>query len=183
MFALPIYVMALCVTVGVSGLSAISDLRRLSIPNVYALILFFAFWAAYALLWGLGAAHIVFMPLMSHILSGLIVFGLTSALFAFGLMGAGDSKMASALALWTGLPGLIIFLFFTGLAGGVLALWALFVQKKKPFKNPDPGGWIGNLQAGNSKVAYGIAIFAGALTAFADLGYFNLQTLLALAQV
>jgi len=181
MLAIIIFLTGLGVAAGVSALAAWSDARYMQIPNPHSLIILAAFFISYAGLWVLGVAGVVFAPFVSHLLSGLIVFGVSAALFGFGMMGAGDSKLASALALWTGFSGLYSFLIVTVLAGGVLALMALAIGKFRPFAAPPEGSWPDQVQQGKSKVPYGIGIFIGALASFAQIGYFNMNIYAVLA--
>ena len=83
--------------------------------------------------------------------AGAIVFVLLAGAFYAGMMGGGDVKLASALALWFSPAGTIKFLVLMSVAGGVLTLGIL--------------GWH-HLQRRNGRpeIPYGIAIACGALT-------------------
>lgn len=171
MFALIIFLVCLFTALGTGVLAALSDIRGMTIPNVYSGIIIVAFFVAFAALSLLGQAD-VFFGFESHLLALIIVFGATVALFGLHVIGAADSKLASAYALWVGVvPGLFAFLMYTALAGGVLALVALALKKWKPLKSPPAGSWPARVQAGESKVPYGAAILAGALASFIKLGY------------
>ncbi|MGI9492229.1 MAG: prepilin peptidase, partial [Geminicoccaceae bacterium] len=50
-------------------------------------------------------------------------------LFAFNLMGGGDVKLMSGLALWAGVDLVALFLVITGLAGGVMSLCVLLFRR------------------------------------------------------
>ena len=52
--------------------------------------------------------------------SVLLLFGY--ALFAFGMLGGGDAKMIAVSGLWLGFPCSLLFVLFSALAGGALAL-------------------------------------------------------------
>jgi len=155
---------------GVPLLDALADIRGMTIPNLYSIIVAAVFFVCYGLLWLLGYAD-VFAPFVSHVLGGLVVFAVTAPLFALGIMGAADSKLSSAYGFWMGLQGLFPFLVYTSLAGGFIALLALLFQKAKPFKSASKDSWVGRVQAGESKVPYGVAIVIGALASFLFLGY------------
>jgi prepilin peptidase CpaA len=60
-----------------------------------------------------------------HVALGLVLFFVGYALFAFGVFGGGDAKMLAAAGLWFGLGQTVMFLFYTALAGGLLALFVL----------------------------------------------------------
>ena len=149
-----------------------SDFKGLTIPNLYSYVIAGAFTVTYILLWLFGRDD-VFASLFSHIVGALIVFGVSAAMFAFKSLGAADSKLATAYALWMGVKGLFPFLFYMTLFGGLLGVSAILIRKYKPFESPPEGSWIAHLQAGESKVPYGIAITLGALASFVNLGYFS----------
>ncbi len=50
-------------------------------------------------------------------------------LFAFNLMGGGDVKLISGMALWAGVDLMATFLLVTGLAGGVMSLCVLMFRR------------------------------------------------------
>ncbi|HOO49762.1 MAG TPA: prepilin peptidase [Alphaproteobacteria bacterium] len=173
MVGLVLFLFGLLVTVGMCGYAAVSDFRGYRIPNIISIIIFAAFVVVYGALSLLGQEHIVFRPLMNHVGAALLVFVVTLALFGLKLFGAGDSKFATVIALWVGLPGLIPFLFYMSLAGGVIAAFSLVLKRKKLFSSPSEGGWIAKAQEGHPSIPYGIALAVGALAAFVFIGYFN----------
>ncbi len=166
-----VFAIPFCVAIIFGGLSARSDLRGMVIPNKYSVVVLGAFVFAYAGVHLFGAP-IFFSPL-SHILAGGLVFAVTLVLFGFGLIGAADSKLASAYAFWVGMQGVLVFLFYMAVFGGVLGLMGLYISKRRPFKSPLEGSWVAQVQGGASKVPYGVAIVGGALASFAKLGYFS----------
>ena len=176
MLLLIVFLMCLFVAMGTSVLAAVSDYRGMTIPNTYSAIIIGAFVLCYAILW-MGGRDDVFGPLMSHGLAALIVFLITLVMFMAKAIGAGDSKLATALAFWAGLKGLMPFVFYMSVVGGLLGLTALVLKKWTPVKNPPEGSWIAQVQGGASKVPYGIAIVAGALASFVKIGYFDVEVL------
>lgn len=167
----------LVTALGMCGLAAWTDFRGFRIPNIVSLIIVVAFVAAFSITTMTGQNEIIFASWKSHLGSFVCILLVTMAMFSFRIMGAGDSKMASAIALWLGWGGLVPFLFYMTMAGGVLAVISVMLKKYKPLKMPLPkliaGTWLENAQAGTNKVPYGIAIAAGALIAFIFLGYFS----------
>ncbi|HPQ50869.1 MAG TPA: prepilin peptidase, partial [Alphaproteobacteria bacterium] len=143
------------------------------IPNIVSVVILGAFILVFSGLSLLGERDIVFLSLMSHIGAGLLVFVITIGLFALKQLGAGDSKFASVIALWVGFSGLIPFLFYMSLAGGVVAAISLVLKKWKPVQSPLEGSWIAKAQDGHPSVPYGIALAFGALAAFIVQGYFD----------
>lgn len=176
MLLLLCFLIALFVVSGTSVLAAVSDVRGMTIPNLYSGIIIGAFVLCYAILW-LGGREDVFASLGSHIAAAVAVFLITLLMFAAKAMGAGDSKLGTALALWLGLKGLFPFIFYTSVVGGLLGLMALYLQKKKPFKDVKPESWVGQVQGGASKVPYGVAIVVGALVSFIKIGYLDIDVL------
>ena len=172
MLLLIVFLMCLFVACGTGVLATISDMKGLTIPNIYSVLVAGSFVVAFGVLWMFGRDD-VFVSIWSHLLAALIVFGVTAAMFALKGLGAADSKLGTAYALWVGVSGLLPFLFYMAAIGGVLALFGLYVKKKTPFKEPKKDGWIDRLQKGESKVPYGIAIVGGALASFFKIGYFN----------
>ena len=176
MLLLIIFLVGVFVAIGAGGLASYSDFKGLTIPNAHSVAVAGAFVFTYVVLWLFGRDD-VFFSLGSHIVGAVIVFGVTLAMFALKGLGAADSKLGTAFALWVGVKGLFLFLFYMALFGGVLGVAALLLRKFKPFKTPSEGGWIARVQAGESKVPYGMAIVFGALVSFVKLGYFSGEVL------
>ncbi|MGZ3274198.1 MAG: A24 family peptidase [Caulobacteraceae bacterium] len=132
--------------------SAVSDVRRRIIPNVAvaALLAVFLAWAALVL----GPGH----PLISALEAGGIALAITFALYAFNVIGAGDSKLFAVAALFLGLGYLPLFALTTVLAGGLVALASLVLRPRRAAVLLAMGG-KGDWGRG---VPYGVAIAAGA---------------------
>lgn len=150
-------VLALCIIClfVVTLASGWSDIRRLRIPNTYVLAVLGLF------VIGFAAAPDSFGLWWEHLGAMLAFLVLTYIMFAFGMLGAGDAKYGAALALWVGLPGLLPYVFFMAMAGGVLGVFSLLLRKYRPFKNPPAGGWVATVQDGGNAVPYGIALGIG----------------------
>lgn len=172
MVLLTIFLMCMFLTLAVGVMAGVSDFRSLKIPNVYSVYVILAFLVSYTAL-AIGGQDLVFSGVLSHVMSVGITFVVTLILFALKVLGAGDSKFASACACWISVKYLPVFLFFMTLCGGVLGVAALVIKRKKPFKEPRAGGWIDQIQNGADKVPYGIAISFGMLIAFVYSGYFS----------
>jgi prepilin peptidase CpaA len=80
----------------------------------------------------------------------LAVFAVFAALFAGGLLGGGDVKLLSALALWFTPASFLNLLLIMAFVGGLVAVG--FVVRRFVFKPKEPG-----------KLPYGVAITAGGL--------------------
>lgn len=121
---------------------------------VVALLAPFSWWAAGLALWPdvalqLGVA--------------LIVFLLFTGAFALGMMGGGDVKLLTALALWRvplirGEPPyapILDLLVVMALAGGLVTLVTLFLHRRASAE-------------GKPEIPYGVAIGLGALAAYGE---------------
>lgn len=154
-------VFALCI---VMVAASVSDYRSMRIGNglsIAAIVLF--------------VVAIIFSPSAfagwgTHLVAGVAVLVVTYAMFAVGMIGGGDAKFAAALSLWVGLKGLMAFMFYMALAGGVLGILTLLLRRYKPFTAPREGSWVAVAQAGGNAVPYGIAISIGAVAALYHSG-------------
>ena len=175
MIGLLVFLFGVFVTLGMCGLAAKSDYKGYKIPNIISIVIIGAFAVTFGILTVTEQRDVFFKPIGMHLGAAFLVLMLTSALYALKKLGAGDSKFATAIALWVGLVGLVPFLFYMSLAGGVIAAISLYLQKKKPVQSPPEGGWIDSVQKGGGNVPYGIAIAVGALVSFVYLGFFSLS--------
>jgi prepilin peptidase CpaA len=129
------------------------DFLRRRIPNwtVLGLLLVFALAAVMGLtptLWTSSLAAFA-----------LALVG-SSALYLLGWIGAGDSKLFAAVALFAGLSNLLLLFIGTAIAGGVYALAVLFIRPKEVMRGMTAGGRTDGKLRG---IPYGVAIAAGAL--------------------
>lgn len=158
LFSLSLLV-CIVVALGAGVLSAWSDMKTMIIPNKYPLAVLGSFFVAYGAAYLSGPqAQTMFQPFLSHLLAGGGLFILAFLLSLAVRFGGGDAKLLSAYGFWVGLSGVVDLIFYMSLCGGVLALVALGVKYLKPFKNAPEQSWVAQLQRGQSKIAYGIAI-------------------------
>jgi prepilin peptidase CpaA len=117
------------------------DIAWRRLPNwlTAAVALAFLPWA-----WAVGASGIGFAIALGL---GAVVLAIGYGLFAAGIIGGGDAKMAAAIALWIGLSPTFIFdilrfFLIMSLAGGVLAVLVLIGQAaaKDRLRRPLPYG-------------------------------------------
>jgi prepilin peptidase CpaA len=155
--------LVLCVTLA----ACVSDIMTMRIPNWHTAVVLAAFALAFA------ATPQFFGRWWEHVGALVLVFLPTFFLYHKGMFGGGDTKFGSALALWVGLKGIMIYLFYLTLAGGVLGCAALFFRHKKPLKNPRAGSWPARAQEGKSAVPYGVAISAGLWASFFHTGFLD----------
>jgi len=156
-------ILALAV-LGLTLAAAVWDIRSLRIPNWISLVIAALFLVA------LIAQPERFSPLWVHVLAAGVTLIVGFLLFVVRIMGAGDTKLASSLVLWIGAKGLVSFVFFMAIWGGLLGVAALGLKKFKPFKNPRPGGWVEKVQSGHNAVPYGVAVSFGAIVSFWQTG-------------
>ncbi|MBI2233916.1 MAG: prepilin peptidase [Micavibrio aeruginosavorus] len=181
-FFFVVYCLSLLVALGAMIVAGISDFRTMTIPNRYPVAIIAAFCIAFVFSRAMGVQG-PFEPLAAHGLALGIVALVTFVMFALRIWGAGDSKLASAIALWAGLKGMVPFFMvmaFTGLGlvvlGRVLSYFRFFAA--------DPAGvWPCRLKAGLRVLPYGIAIVGGGGAAFVRQGYFEFLPLLRAAGI
>lgn len=135
--------------------AAVIDVVTYRIPNVYpaaVAVLYAAYAVAAPGAVGWGAAVAI----------AAAVFAGGAILFALGLMGGGDVKLLSAVALWAGPAGIIEMMAVVAVAGGVIAVIAASPLKHGVALAFDAAGRTAArdaLLAG--AIPYGVAIAAG----------------------
>jgi prepilin peptidase CpaA len=140
---------ALCGFFAMTLYAAFCDAASFRIPNLASVVIVLTSPVAVDWIRALLVAGLVF-------LAGL-------ALFARGLVGGGDVKFLAATVLWAGAPLLLPQLLVTGLAGGVLALGAVVLQRMRRFRTEGVTGVVASGAIDTSqKIPYGVAIAAGA---------------------
>lgn len=139
--------------------SAFTDMFTMKIPNFVSAALIVGFFLL-ALYLQIPVRDIMVM----HVSCALVVLAVTLALFAFGIIGAGDAKLATATALWLGWEYLIAYLVFTSFAGLVLCgvVLASHWQETPPVLSRFK--FLSRLKA--TRVPYGVALAVGALLAY-----------------
>lgn len=145
------------------ALAACTDLFTMKIPNWVSAVLLVSFLVV-APLGGLSW-NVIGMSLVA----ALAVFSVCFALFAMGVMGAGDAKLLTASAVWFGFgPPLVAFLAFVAFFGGILTFMIVLLRTKSStvlaMGLPIPDSL---LMA--KKVPYGIAIAIGGFMAFTEV--------------
>jgi len=129
--------------------AAVIDVRTFTISNRLNLSVAMGaplYWLSIASPWSGVAVQLA---------AGGIVFVLLAGAFHAGMMGGGDVKLASALALWFSPGGTVRFLVLMSLAGGVLTLALVAWHRAKR-------------REGRPEIPYGVAIAFGALAILAQ---------------
>jgi prepilin peptidase CpaA len=105
---------------------------------------------------------------MPHLVSGALVFALGFILHTLRVMGGGDVKLASVMALWCGPAGLAPLFILTAVLGGVLTLALLSLRRwpLPPRLAAIPA--IARLHAPQSGVPYGVPLALAGLLVFSE---------------
>ncbi|MGB0719724.1 MAG: A24 family peptidase [Bdellovibrionales bacterium] len=172
MVLLVFYSLCLLSVLGLGAAAAVSDVRGMTIPNLYSVLVFAVFIVCFAGLSVFGYAD-MFGVALSHGLSFVCVFVAGFALYMLRVWGAGDQKLISGFAVWFAFSDVPMFVFYVIVFGGALGVVSLVIRRFGLFPRAVAGGWIAKLHAGEGKVPYGVAIALGALFAFIKAGYFD----------
>jgi prepilin peptidase CpaA len=137
-------VLALMLLVAAAG-----DIRARIIPNKLNIVI-----ALLAPLdwWALGASG---DAMLIHIAVAAAALALFGALFAAGMMGGGDVKLITALALWLPAMTMLNMLVWMAIGGGVLTIIMLIVHALR--RTP-----------GRPEVPYGVAIVGATFLVMAN---------------
>jgi prepilin peptidase CpaA len=141
-----------------------SDVARLTIPNWVSIALTAAF---------VPAALALGMPLGEigmHLLFGVAVLAVGFFLFQANVIGGGDAKLLAATAVWTGFAAFMPFVFWTAVAGGVMALVMLAARQFVRQAETHPP-FVNRLLEHKGGIPYGVAIMAGGLMAIPSLPF------------
>jgi prepilin peptidase CpaA len=151
-------------------IAALRDLAAWSLPNWLTICVALGY---FAWAWASGAS---WSSVGWSLAAGVMVLAAGYLLYMLHLWGAGDGKMAAAVALWIGFQAhgaeffrfydLFRFFLVVSLAGGVLAIGALLIHARtgKPQLPPDdPNAEIALRNPLKAKARYGAAIAIGGL--------------------
>lgn len=105
------------------GIACVCDFRSREVPDWIAITIALVGFGATILGWWDSS-------MMWVIAGGLVGLLIGYALFHFAKLGGGDAKLIAALGVLVGPVGLLIVLFGTAVAGGVLSLVAISRGKK-----------------------------------------------------
>ncbi|MFN3463913.1 MAG: prepilin peptidase [Terricaulis sp.] len=156
---------ALAAFAGLVVFAACSDIARLIIPNWVSIALAAIFPVA---------ALIAGAPLMTiglHLLFGFGVLAVGFVLFQLNIIGGGDAKLLAAVSIWTGMTAFMPFIFWTAIAGGLMALALLTARQLLPVGSYP--SFVDHLLKKQNGIPYGVAIMVGALMAIPSLPYLS----------
>ena len=138
-------------------LAALMDLFTMTIPNRLSLALTAAYFAL-AILLGIPA-HSILMNMSC----GFAVLALCFGLFAMGMVGGGDAKLAAASALWLGWDLLLQYGLMVSLIGGAVTIGFIALHKSPLPEFFKRFAWIVRLHEAKAVVPYGLALAVGGL--------------------
>lgn len=140
--------------------AAVQDVRHLRIGNLLVLGLGLG-WIGHAILGlPLDAALDALMVGAMTLLGGFLIF-------CRGWIGAGDAKLAAAIALWLGPVATVAFLLYSAIAGALICALLAGIRAAKVESALPSRRWSLQLARPASPVPYGIALATGALIAAA----------------
>src|ERR1700746_4065439 len=142
--------------------AASSDFLTLTISNRVSLILVGGF-VALAVIGGVSAADC-----LSHLAAGCVVLVAAFSLFARGIIGGGDAKLAAATALWLGFDHLLPYLLYASIFGGILTLAMIRFRLMTLPKALAEEEWFKRLHRLAGDVPYGTALATSALLIYPD---------------
>jgi len=150
--------------------AASSDFLTLTISNRVSLILVGGF-VALAVIAGVSAADV-----LSHLAAGCVVLVAAFSLFARGIIGGGDAKLAAATALWLGFDHLLPYLLYASLLGGALSVGLIWFRMAPLPDWLARHDWAQRLHGKDAGVPYGIALAAAALAVYPQTPWMAIAT-------
>ena len=136
--------------------AAYKDALTMTIPNWISVLIFFSFLVMTPFVWQ------GWMVFGEHMLVGVSVFLFGFTVFALGWLGGGDAKLMAATAFWGQWSDLIYYVFYTTMAGAVLAIFILAGRKYMP-RAVLSADWIYRLVKDQKQMPYGLALAFGAI--------------------
>jgi prepilin peptidase CpaA len=137
--------------------AAVTDLTTYKIRNGLVLV----FVLAYALLAPLAGFGLHQIASSAAVAALVLVFGVM--LFAFGLIGGGDAKLAAATALWVGADCTLAYLLYMSIIGGALTLAILQFRLITLPVRLQSRSWLTRLHTREAEIPYGVAMALAAL--------------------
>ncbi|WOI53561.1 prepilin peptidase [Parvularcula sp. LCG005] len=147
-------------------MAAVNDFRFYKIPNNISGLLVVS-WPFAALFFGMGLQD---MAMSAGVAALVLVAGFI--LFAFKVMGAGDSKLIAASSLWVGVAQLPMFVLTFAVAGGFLALFIMSFRRMPLPVMIATHSWIDGLYNRKQVMPYGIAIAIGGIIVWPETPFF-----------
>ena len=147
--------------------AASSDLFTMTISNRVSLLLVAGFFVL-APITDMNAAE-----MLLHVSAGCIVLVAGFGLFARGIIGGGDAKLAAAAALWLGFDHLLPYLLLASLLGGALSVGLIWFRMTPLPQWLARQAWVERLHGKDGSIPYGIALAAAALAVYPDKAWMS----------
>ena len=141
--------------------AASSDLFSMTIPNRISLALIIGFFP-FAYLLGVEVTQMYW-----HVMAFAVVLSAGFALFAVGVMGGGDVKLAASTSLWMGWTHFFEYLLLTSILGAILTIACVMLRGRYVPEPIGRIGWVHKLY-NEDKIPYGIALGAAALMVYPE---------------
>ena len=148
---------ALAFFAGAMALAAYKDAATLTISNRLVACLAMSY-LPFALLSGLGLLNMGYA-----LATGVLMLLISFLLFSFGLIGGGDAKFAAVTAVWLGPEGVLMFIAYTTLIGGILAITLLFFRILPLPAFMCGHAWVRRMREPTSSIPYALAMSPAAL--------------------
>src|SRR5215475_8576357 len=147
------------------ALAASSDLLTMTISNRLSLILLGGFFVLAAI------TGMSLTDMLSHLTAGCVVLTAAFGLFARGIIGGGDAKLAAAAALWLGFDHLLAYLLVASLLGGALSVGLIWFRMAPLPERLARHAWVARLHAKDASIPYGVALAVAALAVYPDTAW------------
>jgi prepilin peptidase CpaA len=143
------------------------DIFSMTIPNKISLFLIASF-ACLAPFAGLSLEQFAW-----HVAAGLLVLFVTASMFFLGVMGGGDAKLVSTVALWLGFDHLMPYLLDAACLGGLLTLALLAVRSRPLPAMIATETWAQRLHEPRGGIPYGVALAVAAIAIYPETVWFT----------
>jgi prepilin peptidase CpaA len=147
--------------------AALTDLLTRKIRNSLVLLFLLAY-AGLAPLAGFAASEIMWSVTVAF---AVLLFAF--ALFALGLLGGGDAKLAAVSALWFGADHTPAYLIWAILLGGAFALAILLFRRLPLPVAVRSSSWVAQLHCRGTGMPFGVAMALAALVVFPATRWMN----------
>ncbi len=144
------------VFLAVAAYAAYADLTSYEIANWLSLVIV----ADFVVTAAFGTPE--FIAIAWHLGVGAAMLVAGFALFAAGIFGGGDAKFLAASSVWFGLAGLLKFVVYVALVGGLLGIAILCLRYFALPASWTEKKWLRRLHSRDQGVPYGVAIAAAA---------------------
>ncbi|MBA5723930.1 prepilin peptidase [Candidatus Liberibacter sp.] len=150
------------------AMAALFDLFSTRIPNWISIVIV----CSYVLV--TPFMKLGFMPIAYHFIVGFIVFIICFGFFVANIMGGGDVKLLTSLAIWFGWDySLLQFFVFVSVFGGILSMVVLLMRSYR-FVILSMGLSLPKSFLMKDKIPYGLAIAAGGFASYPDCYLFRI---------